>query len=47
MRSAPRGGTSPTHRPLAGHEGPDSLSRYERLARIRAATARPCCPGPA
>src|SRR5450631_4681365 len=28
----PRGGTSPTHRPLTGPEGPDSLAGHARLA---------------
>jgi len=31
----PRGGTSPTHRPLAGPDGPDSLAGNERLAAAR------------
>jgi len=32
MRSAPRGGTSPTHRRSPGPSAPDSLAGHERLA---------------
>jgi len=43
MRSAPRGGTSPAHRPLTGPDGPVRWAGNERLA-VTCAACSPIAP---